>query len=75
MDLINTLKELKNFRKTGVPYHSKSSAWKSFVRNSQEKVRSSSNGSVRFGENHQSDRSILIRFRLWSHMQGVRRSW
>jgi hypothetical protein len=28
------------------------------VRNSQEKVESSSNGSVRFGENHQSDHSM-----------------
>jgi len=28
MALIHTLKELKNFRKTGVPYDSKSSAWK-----------------------------------------------
>ena len=28
MDLIHTLKVLKNSRKTGVPYDSKSSAWK-----------------------------------------------
>src|SRR5260370_6012070 len=28
MDLIHTLKGLKNSRKTGVPYDSKSSAWK-----------------------------------------------
>ena len=28
MDLIDTLKGLKNSRKTGVPYDSKSSAWK-----------------------------------------------
>ena len=28
MDLIHTPKELKNFRKTGAPYDSKSSAWK-----------------------------------------------
>jgi hypothetical protein len=28
MDLIHTPKQLKNFRKTGVPYDSKSSAWK-----------------------------------------------
>ena len=28
MDLIHTPKELKNFRKTVVPYDSKSSAWK-----------------------------------------------
>ena len=28
MDLIHTPKVLKNFRKTGVPYDSKSSAWK-----------------------------------------------
>src|SRR5882762_5782697 len=28
MDLIRTPKELKNLRKTGVPYDSKSSAWK-----------------------------------------------
>ena len=27
MDLIHTPKQLKNFRKTGVPYDSKSSAW------------------------------------------------
>jgi len=27
MDLIHTLKGLKNSRKTGVPYDSKSSAW------------------------------------------------
>jgi hypothetical protein len=27
MDLIHTPKELKNFRKTGAPYDSKSSAW------------------------------------------------
>ena len=44
MDLVHTLKELKNFRKTGVPYDSKNSAC--------------SNGNVRFGENHQSDHSI-----------------
>jgi len=28
MDLFNTLKELKNSRKTGVPYDSENSAWK-----------------------------------------------
>ena len=28
MDLIHTLKELKNFRKTGVPSDSKNAAWK-----------------------------------------------
>ena len=28
MNLIHTLKELKNFRKTGLPHDSKSSAWK-----------------------------------------------
>ena len=58
MDLIDTLKGLKNSRKTGVPYDSKSSAWGNIVRNYREKVGSSSNGSVRFGENHQSDHSI-----------------
>jgi hypothetical protein len=44
MDLIHISKELNNFRKTDVPYDSKSSAC--------------SNGSVRFGENHQSAHSI-----------------
>jgi hypothetical protein len=28
MDLIDTLKEVKNLRKTGVPYDSESPAWK-----------------------------------------------
>jgi len=28
MDLIHTPKELKNFRRTGAPYDSNSSAWK-----------------------------------------------
>jgi len=58
MDLIDTRKGLKNSRKTGVPYDSASSAWGIIVRNYQEKVGSSSNGNVRFGENHQSDHSI-----------------
>ena len=58
MDLIHAPKELKNFRKTSVPYDSKSSAWKTPFETLRKKVGSSSNGSVRFGENHQSDHSI-----------------
>ena len=37
MDLIQTPKEMKNFRKTGVPYNSKSSAWRTWFETLRKK--------------------------------------
>ena len=58
MDLIHTLKELKNFCNTGVPYDSKSSAWKSSfetLRKKRDQVPTRTSASEK---NHQSDHSI-----------------
>ena len=58
MDLIHTLKELKKLPQDRRALRLKEFCMENIVRNSQEKVGSSSNGSVRLGENHQSDHSI-----------------